>query len=97
MSGVGVVLFALRREATPFRGRLRASQLLHGGPCWARLHHLGNFPLLLLITGMGPVRTLAALEWLLSSRLPASLPQPAFVVSAGFAAGLDEQLRVGDV
>jgi nucleoside phosphorylase len=95
--GPGVLLFALRREAAPFRRRLRVGRLFASAPCWARLHRLGDRPLLLLITGMGPARTAAALQWLLSRpQIGEATLTPAFIVSAGFAAGLHGELLVGD-
>jgi adenosylhomocysteine nucleosidase len=89
--GLPCILFALRREALPFRHQLGARQRYRAAPCWAARCGPAASAILVLETGIGAARTRAALDWL----LPAC--QPRVIVSAGFCGGLQEGLKVGDV
>jgi hypothetical protein len=81
------ILFALEREASPFR---RLSGCVHRVdalvPSWT--DGRGVF---VVVTGMGAEKSRAALEWLLGAR------RPARVVSAGFCGSLVAAHRVGAV
>jgi hypothetical protein len=92
------VLFALRREALPFRREFRPHQRFPGAPCWARFCGPAWLTVLVLETGVGTGRARAALDWLLARPALANVVyRPRLVLSAGFCGALDEQLRVGDV
>jgi nucleoside phosphorylase len=82
------ILFALHREAAPFLRRIPRLVRLRAAPCPA----WQSESLIVLETGVGEQRCLAALQWLL-----AELPPPREVISAGFAGALDENWKVGDV
>ena len=81
------ILFALGREAAPFlrlagcRHRLDAPV-----PAWRNASGLTA-----LVTGMGTVRSRAALDWLLRTH------RPTRVISAGFCGSLVEAYRVGSL
>jgi adenosylhomocysteine nucleosidase len=83
------ILFALHREAAPFLRRVPSLVRLRSAPCRA----WQGDALVILETGVGEERCLAALRWLLDSHLP----RPQEVISAGFAGALAEGWRVGDV
>jgi adenosylhomocysteine nucleosidase len=83
------ILFALHREAAPFLRRLPRPLRIPGESCPAwRCDSL-----LILETGVGQQRCLAALRWLLDS----DLPRPREVICAGFAGALEPGWTVGDV
>ncbi len=83
------ILFALHREAAPFLRRFPRLQRVRSAPCPA----WQGESLLILETGVGPDRCLAALRWLLDS----DLPRPCEVISAGFAGALEAGWSIGDV
>jgi hypothetical protein len=95
------VLFALRRESAGFRREFRPQLLFPGAPCWAAFcapRELPSLQVLLLETGVGRERTEAALRWLFASPMLDNVPyRPKAVLSAGFAGGLQEEVKVGDV
>jgi nucleoside phosphorylase len=92
------VVFALRREARAFCRAFRPQQRFAGAPCWARFCGPEWLSVLVLETGVGPQRTEAALNWLLSNPRLGKVPcQPRVVIAAGFAGALREGLTVGDV
>ncbi len=92
------VLFALRREAGPFRRTFRPQQRFPGAPCPARFCGPAWLSVLVLETGMGRTRTERALDWLLGRPTLGNVAyRPKVVLSAGFAGALRERYRVGDV
>jgi nucleoside phosphorylase len=92
------ILFALHREAQPFLARLAIRRQVPGAPCPAWLCETSLPHILVLETGVGSARCLEALRWLTHTHLPGQgLPHPKFVLYAGFAGGLAEGWKVGDV
>jgi adenosylhomocysteine nucleosidase len=92
------VVFALAREAMYFRRAYRPRCRIPGAPCRAWLAGPVWRTVLLLESGLGARPMEAALSWLLAGPTyqGASL-RPNRVLLAGFAGGLVEELRVGDV
>jgi adenosylhomocysteine nucleosidase len=92
------VIFALDREARPFRREFRPQQRFPGAPCWARFCGPAWLTVLVLQTGIGQTRTRTALEWMLSRPILGNVPyRPRVVLSAGFAGALQPGLAVGDI
>jgi len=92
------VAFALRREAQPFRRVFRPQQRFAGAPCWAKFCGPAWLSVLVLETGVGPLRTERAARWLLDRpKLGKVAYHPKLVLSAGFCGALQDGLRVGDV
>jgi adenosylhomocysteine nucleosidase len=92
------ILFALRREAQPFYRHFRQRRRLWPAPCpaWLCGDSLGR--VLVLETGVGPECSARALRWLMDSYLPGErFLRPLFMVSAGFAGGLQPRCHIGDV
>lgn len=89
------VLFALRREAGPFRKRCwRTFPVAHN----AWLGDPYTAPVLAVVTGVGPEAVRATLDWLAAG--PVAVGHrlvPNLVVSAGFAGALQPGLAAGDV
>src|SRR5262249_39815846 len=80
------LLFALRRESAPFLRRFLKRRIRNAPtPAW----ELDN--LLVVETGMGVERSLAAMRWIVEHHAPE------VVISAGFAGALEDGWRVGDV
>jgi adenosylhomocysteine nucleosidase len=92
------VLFALARESSVFRRRLRQRQRFYGETTGAGLYAGLGRDVLVLEAGIGPARMEAALAGLFGKRpLRHAGYQPQFVVSAGFSGALREGISVGDV
>jgi adenosylhomocysteine nucleosidase len=92
------VVFALRREAGPFLQEFRPQQRVPGGPCRAWFCGPEWLSVLVLETGVGTDRAEQAMQWLFGPAKLGDVPcRPKVVLSAGFAGGLAESLRVGDV
>lgn len=93
------VVFALRREARPFRsGEFRPQQRFTGAPCWARFCGPPWLSLLVMETGVGSTRTERAAEWLLGRpKFGNVVYRPKLVLSAGFCGGLQDGLEVGEI
>ena len=79
------ILFALDREAAPFR-RLSGCVRRVDAPVPAWRNKRG---MLVVVTGMGAEKSLAAFDWLLRAH------RPVRVVSAGFCGSLVDAYRVG--
>jgi adenosylhomocysteine nucleosidase len=92
------IVFALRREAGPFRREFRPQQRFPGAPCHARFCGPAWLTVFLMETGVGAERTRVALDWMLGRPELGGLPyRPKLVLSAGFAGALTERLLVGDL
>jgi adenosylhomocysteine nucleosidase len=92
------VVFALRREAAAFLREFPPHERFPGGPCPARFCGPEWLSVLVLETGVGTQRAEQAMRWLLGRPRMGDVPcRPKLVLSAGFAGGLQENLRVGDV
>ncbi|MFL5243464.1 MAG: hypothetical protein ACJ8FY_15270 [Gemmataceae bacterium] len=92
------VLFALRRESMHFRREFRSHQRFPGAPCWATFCGPSWLTVLVVETGMGADAANRAVDWILSKPLLGNVPyRPKVVLSAGFAGGLDQALKVGDI
>jgi nucleoside phosphorylase len=92
------VLFALGREAQPFRRTFPPQQRFPGAPCWARFCGPAWLTVLVLETGIGLARMRTALDWLLHRPLLGNVPyRPKLILAAGFAGALHPSFRVGDV
>src|SRR5690242_2970261 len=92
------VIFALRRESAPFLQEFRPQQRFPGCPCWAWFCGPEWLSVLVLETGVGTARAEQAMQWLGSTPKLGDVPcRPKVVLSAGFAGGLAEELRVGDI
>jgi adenosylhomocysteine nucleosidase len=92
------VLFALRREALPFRRTCRPHRRFPGAPGQARFCGPAGQTVLVAETGVGTRRTGDFLDWLLGRPLLGSgAYRPRLVLSAGFGGALDGRLRVGDL
>ncbi|HTK75588.1 MAG TPA: hypothetical protein VL371_10050 [Gemmataceae bacterium] len=85
------VLFALRRESTPFTRRLKQLTTLSAAPCPARLLDAHGKEVVVLETGIGAERAGRAIAWVLDNF------SPHLVVAAGFAGALSRTLRLGQV
>ena len=86
------ICFALAREAEPFRRAWRRTRRIETAPfpSW-RASIRKHQHLLILAPGVGRDRINPALDWLFARC------QPRLIISAGFAGGLHESLRIGDV
>jgi adenosylhomocysteine nucleosidase len=92
------VLFALGREAAPFRREFRPQQRFPGAPCRARFCGPAWLSVLVVETGMGAASVGRALEWLLGGPLLDNVAyRPKVVLAAGFAGALRPGYLVGDV
>jgi nucleoside phosphorylase len=92
------IVFALRREAVPFRRDFRPHQRFAGAPCWARFCGPPGRTVLVLEIGVGRERVQACLEWLLKWPLFGNHPyRPRVVLSAGFSGALQEEHAIGDI
>jgi hypothetical protein len=92
------VVFALRRESAAFLREFRPQQGFPGAPCWARFCGPSWLTVLVLETGVGAAAAEAAMEWLLKRPKLGDVPyRPRVILSAGFAAALQPDRRVGDV
>src|SRR3954462_8202575 len=92
------VVFALRRESAPFLREFRPQQRFPGSPCWARFCGPEWLSVLVLEVGIGAARAEQAMKWLCGSRKLGDVPcRPKVVLSAGFAGGLRDGVRVGNV
>ena len=88
------ILFALRRERTPFCREFRPFRAFPGAPCWARF--CGS--VLVAETGVGQANVARVLDWLLAKPELDGVPyQPRLIVFAGFAGALTEALQIGDI
>src|SRR5437588_5478966 len=88
-AGFPCLLFAVRRESMFFWRQIPAPRSVRDGPCAA--FRCGE-QFLVLETGVGQTAVESALGWVLAG--PAA---PGFVVLAGFAGGLQPEMRIGDV
>lgn len=88
------VLFALHREASPFRRQLRGGHKVRSAPCPALLGTAASGDILIAVTGPGEPSTNAALSWLLSPEAPCL---PSVVVAAGFCGSLQASLHSTDL
>lgn len=96
--GSPCVIFALRRESTPFRRLFSHAQRIADSPWAAWQCSGGNTSALLLETGVGAARTAQALDWLLEQRrTDHHSVRPGYIVAAGFCGALDPSLKVGDL
>jgi nucleoside phosphorylase len=96
-SVIPCVLFPLRREALPFRRRLKPHRRIASAPCRAWVCGPTSGAVLVLETGIGRHPTEAALDWILSCPLLGETPyRPPVVVSAGFCGALVDGFEVGD-
>ncbi len=92
------LLFAVGREAAPFRRLFRPHQRFPGAPGRARFCGEAWLPVLVLETGVGRAMARRALEWLFQPPALGNVPyRPKLVIAAGFAGALQEGYRVGDV
>jgi nucleoside phosphorylase len=92
------ILFALRREARAFCREFRRQQRFPGAPCRAYFCGPEWLSVLVLETGMGPLRAEPAANWILSQPRMGKVPcKPKVVISAGFSGALQDDLAVGDV
>jgi nucleoside phosphorylase len=92
------VVFALRREARPFRREFRPQQRFAGAPCWAKFCGPAWLSVLVLESGLGAERTQRAAQWLLDGpKLGNVVYRPKVALSAGFCGALQDGLHVGDV
>ncbi|MBY0528109.1 MAG: hypothetical protein K2R98_32230 [Gemmataceae bacterium] len=92
------LLFALRRESSPFLRDFRPHQRFPGAPCWARFGGPAWLTVLVLETGVGTERAQTALNWLLSGPVLENVPyRPKLVLSAGFSGALQDRFNVGDI
>jgi nucleoside phosphorylase len=87
------LLFALRRETLGFVRRFPKATVINGAPCAARIHDAFQQSVLVMETGVGPLRAERALDWL-GTQMHF---QPQCILSVGFAGALQESLRVGDL
>ncbi len=92
------LLFALPRESKAFRKTFRPQQSFPGAPCWAKFCGPSWLTVLVMHVGIGKDRTKTALDWLLSAPDLEDVPyHPKTIVFAGYAGGLSNGLKVGDV
>lgn len=92
------ILFALRRESGPFCRALRAQQRFPGAPCEAWYCGPASASVLVVETGVGRQNVSRVLDWLLAKPQFEGVPyEPSFLVFAGFAGALTDDLHVGDV
>jgi adenosylhomocysteine nucleosidase len=92
------VIFALRREAAPFRREFPPQQPFPGAPCRARFCGPSWLTVLVLETGLGAAAVERALGWALGGPPFGNVPyRPKLVLSAGFSGALRPDLRVGDL
>jgi adenosylhomocysteine nucleosidase len=90
------VLFALERERLFIHRTFRIQQTIPGAPCPAWLCSTPQRPVLVVETGVGTVRALRALDWLLN-RPTLGAYEPSLLLCAGFAGALQASVDVGDV
>jgi nucleoside phosphorylase len=98
MRHVPCVVFALSRESAPFLRWFSSKQDLPEAPCRARFCRSQRLTAIVLETGVGPLRTQQALDWLLDQ--PArndDAYRPHFIVSAGFSGALQKGYGPGDI
>jgi adenosylhomocysteine nucleosidase len=92
------LLFALPRERQSFLGDFPAQQRIADAPCWAAYCGPAWLNVLVLTTGMGQANVERALAWLDRSPKLSGVPcKPRLLLSCGFAGGLVDELKVGDV
>lgn len=92
------IIFALRRESSPFLREFRPQQRFPGAPCWARFCGPSWLTVLVVETGIGPEPMTQALDWLLNKPVLENLPyRPQLVLSAGFSGALQDCYQVGDI
>src|SRR5437773_2571192 len=92
------VLFALRRESSPFLREFRPHQRVPGAASWARFCGPAWLTVLVVENGVGAQRMERALDWLLSGPILENVPyKPKLILSAGFSGALQEQYQVGDI
>jgi nucleoside phosphorylase len=92
------VVFALPRESMAFRHEFRPQQRFPGAPCWAHFCGPEWLTVLVMHAGMGKARIARAGAWLLGKPAFGNLPyRPKAVLMAGYAGGLRDGLKVGDV
>jgi adenosylhomocysteine nucleosidase len=90
------ILFALGREATPFRRLCRLQKV--PGPVPVHLGVSGSLSVVIVETGVGHGRMHKALDWLLKKpTLDNHLYQPRLVLSGGYSGALQAHLQVGDL
>jgi adenosylhomocysteine nucleosidase len=82
------ILAAVLDELTPVAQRLGLAPA--GRPGHAFVGRVGSADIVAMVTGIGPARAVAALDHIQLSHAPALL------ISAGFAGGLDPDLKAGD-
>ena len=92
------VFFALAREAKAFLREFPPQQRISDAPCWAQFCGPSWLSVLVLQTGMGHECVERALAWLgQAPRFGDVACRPRLVISAGFAGGLANNLRAGDL
>lgn len=92
------IMFALGREAGPFRREFRPHLRFPGAPCWAKFCGPSWLPVLVMQTGDGLDQAQAAVDWALSEPRLDNLPyRPKLILFAGFGGALSDTLRVGDL
>jgi adenosylhomocysteine nucleosidase len=92
------VLFAMRRESSPFFREFSPNQRFPGAPVWARFCGPAWLTVLVLETGIGLERMGQALDWLLNQPLLGNIPyRPRLVLSAGFSGALQDRYQIGDI
>lgn len=95
------LLFAVRRESQAFRREFLPNERFPGAPCPAWFcapRALPELSVLVLETGVGMGSARTALEWVLSKPMLEGVPyQPKLILSTGFAGGLQQSLKVGDL
>lgn len=90
------ILFALERERLYLHDAIRIKDRFPDSPCPAFLCTDQSEHIIVMETGVGAIRTLRALDWLLGPPSREKI-HGQFVLSAGFAGSLDSSTRVGDV
>ncbi|MSU78739.1 MAG: hypothetical protein EXS16_11680 [Gemmataceae bacterium] len=92
------LLVTMRRESSAFLKRYRPTQRIAGVPCWASFCGPADRSVLVMETGIGKENVLRAIDWILTNPIiDAVAYEPRFVVLAGFAGALVDNLKVGDV
>ncbi len=92
------LLFTMRRESMAFLKRFRPTQRVTTTPCWASFCGPADRSVLVMETGIGKENVLSALDWVLAKPSVDGIPyEPRFIVLAGFAGALVDELSVGDV
>ncbi len=90
------LLFALRRESLAWRRAYPPRNHVAGAPC--RAYQCGPGRTVVVETGIGAIAVQRALDWLFSQpTVDQYSVVPSFMLFAGFAGGLKDSVRVGDL